>query len=350
MAELQAVATAPGFVYRNGGLHFPGLGLWMDPSKPVRTGEWSVVTHAHADHTARHGAVLLTEPTRRLMRARVPGRRIEHVLDYSRVLRSGDLGEPAARAPFTLSFHPAGHILGSAMARVEHEGDSVLYTGDFKLRPGLSSERCEPVAARTLVMETTYGRPRYRFPPTAAVLEDIVRFCTTTLEQGATPVLLAYSLGKTQEVLSALCDPVLPIQLHPKAAEMTRIYADLGHRFPAWTPLDPETVRGHVVITPTLRPLLAEPGRTGPLRIASLSGWALDSRRASDPSGGQAHRRFPLSDHADFEDLLEFVRQVNPQRVFTLHGFAADFARVLRRQGVEARALSEDDRQLDLAL
>lgn len=346
---------APGFLYRNGGLHFPGLGLWMDPSRPVRSGEWSVVTHAHADHTARHEAVILTEPTRRLMQARLPGRRIEQILGYNDLLRSEDLGEPAAKAPFTISLHPSGHILGSAMVRVEHEGDSVLFTGDFKLRPGLSSERCEPVTAETLVMETTYGRPRYRFPPTEGVQQDIRRFCTESLDCGMTPVLLAYSLGKTQEVLAALAGCGLPIRLHPSAASMTRIYAEFGARFPDWRPWDPDSVQGQVVITPTLRPLLAAPGGTPEtLRIASISGWALDARR---PGGSQAdfphsgvHRRFPLSDHADFDDLWEFVKRVNPRRVFTVHGFAADFARFLRRQGLEARALSEDDRQLDLAL
>ena len=181
-----------------------------------------MVTHAHADHTARHAAVILTEPTRRLMQARLPGQRTERVLDYGDILRSEDLREPAARGPFSVSLHPSGHILGSAMARVAYEGDSVLYTGDFKLRPGLSSERCEPVTAQTLVMETTYGRPRYRFPPTHDVLQDIRRFCTESLECRMTPVLLAYSLGKTQEVLAALAGCGLPIRLHPSAAAMTR--------------------------------------------------------------------------------------------------------------------------------
>ncbi len=327
----------------------------MDPSKPVRSGEWSVVTHAHADHTARHAAVILTEPTRRLMQARLPGQRTERVLDYGDILRSEDLGEPAARGPFSVSLHPSGHILDSAMARVAYEGDSVLYTGDFKLRPGLSSERCEPVTAQTLVMETTYGRPRYRFPPTHDVLQDIRRFCTESLECRMTPVLLAYSLGKTQEVLAALAGCGLPIRLHPSAAAMTRIYAEFGRSFPDWSPWDPDSIQGHVIITPTLRPLLAEPGRMREgLRVASISGWALDSRRPAGPrddsTQGGVHRRFPLSDHADFDDLLEFVTRVQPRRVFTLHGFAADFARFLRRQGLEAQALSEDDRQLDLAL
>ena len=334
------------FVYRDGGLHFPGLGLWMDPHRPVRSGEWVIVSHAHADHTARHSAVILTEPTRRLMRSRVPGNRLEQVLGFGQALEHHGLDPSAGGAPFRLTLHPAGHVLGSAMARLEADGDSLLYTGDFKLRPGRSCERCEPVQARTLIMETTYGRPRYVFPPTDEVVAAVIRFCRESIESGATPVLLAYSLGKGQEILAALQDSDLPIQLHPSSARMTGIYEELGYRFPRWSPMDPETARGHVVITPSARPLLAAQPRLGPLRIASISGWALDGRRNTAQESGH---RFALSDHADFPDLLRFVEAVRPERVFTLHGFAAEFARHLRRRGIEALALGEAN-QLELAL
>lgn len=340
------MASPLDFTYREGGLHFPELGLWMDPHRPIRSGEWVFVSHAHADHTARHSAVILTEATRRLMRSRIPGERTEHVVGFGQPLNSGDLPTASAIPPYRLSLHPAGHVLGSAMARVEVGEDSLLYTGDFKLRAGRSCERCEPVQARTLVMETTYGRPRYVFPSTDEVIASVIRFCRESIEAGGTPVLLAYSLGKGQEILASLLDTDLPIQLHPSSARMTEVYEELGGRFPRWSPLDPETARGHVVITPTARPLLAAQPAVGPLRIASLSGWALDGRRNSAVGNQQ---RFALSDHADFPDLLRFVEAVRPQRVFTLHGFASEFARHLRRQGIEAFALSEDD-QLELAL
>jgi Cft2 family RNA processing exonuclease len=232
------------------------------------------------------------------------------------------------------------------MARLEADGDSLLYTGDFKLRPGRSSEHCQPVQARTLIMETTYGRPRYVFPPTEEVVAAVIRFCRESIEGGAVPVLLAYSLGKGQEILASLMDSDLPIQLHPSSARMTGIYEALGQRFPRWSPWDPETARGHVIITPSARPLLAARPILGPLRIASLSGWALDGRRNAVP---ETSFRFPLSDHADFPDLLRFVEAVRPEKVFTLHGFAADFARHLRRRGIDALAISEAD-QLELAL
>lgn len=154
------------------------------------------------------------------------------MLEFNECLHHSDLESSTTQTPFSLSLHPAGHVLGSAMARLEVHGDSLLYTGDFKLREGQSSERCEPVHARTLVMETTYGRPRYIFPPTEEVLESVLHFCRTSLDDGLTPVLISYSLGKAQEILISLLKANLPIQLHPSSARMAEIYADLGYQFP----------------------------------------------------------------------------------------------------------------------
>src|SRR6185369_15062669 len=148
----------------------------------------------HSDHTAEHREVILSEPTARLMQARLPGERREHVLRFGERRSFG-----TGRCEFHLTLLPAGHIFGSAMALVEHGNESLLYTGDFKLRPGLSAEKCQPVHADALVMETTFGRRHYVFPPTDSVLQGILRFCRESLDNDETPVLLGYSLGKSQE-------------------------------------------------------------------------------------------------------------------------------------------------------
>src|SRR6185436_6500394 len=106
--------------------------------------------------------------------------------------------------PFQITALPAGHICGSAMALIETEGESLLYTGDFKLRPGLAAELCEPRPADILIMETTFGRPRYRIPAATSVWQQVHQFCRDTIAAGATPVLLGYSLGKSQEILRGL--------------------------------------------------------------------------------------------------------------------------------------------------
>ena len=128
------------FRYVRGGLHFAGLGLWLDAHERVGPDELAFVSHAHSDHTAPHARVLATPATRRLMDARIGGRR-EHLEVPFGVRRDGaSLGLRDPDAAVTL--FPAGHILGSAMARVEAGGSSLLYTGDFKVRPSLAAEAC----------------------------------------------------------------------------------------------------------------------------------------------------------------------------------------------------------------
>ena len=329
------------FQYLSGGVILPQLGLWLDPQERQVGPGRVFVSHAHSDHSGRHREVILTEPTARLMQARLGGRRIEQVPPFG---ERREFAHEGAR--FHLTLLPAGHILGSAMAFIEAGGESLLYTGDFKLRPGLTAETCAPHQADILIMETTFGRPKYVFPPAAEVLRDVIGFCREALDDGVTPVLLAYSLGKSQELLRGLAGTGLPLLLHDKAHQLTEIYEQFGYQFPAFARLTENAPGGQVVIGP---PQLARStllARLGRLRTAILTGWAMDSgcrfRSGTDAA-------FAFSDHADFNELIEFVRQVAPRRVFTLHGFAADFARTLRRLGFDAQALSESE-QLELAL
>ena len=275
------------------------------------------------------------------MQARIGGTRVEHVLPW-RERREFDDGGPR----YAVTLLPAGHIFGSAMSLIEADGASVLYTGDFKLRKGLSAEPCEPRAADILIMETTYGRPEYRFPPTDAVMKGVIRFCREALDNDEVPVLLGYSLGKSQELLCGLGDAGLPIMLHGTVFKMTQIYEQFGQCFPKYEPYEPEQTSGKVLLCPPSVVNSAMLRNLGKHRTAVLTGWAVDLNCKYQY---RADAAFPISDHADFPDLIDFVKQVNPKRVLTLHGFAADFAQTLRELGYDAQALSEDE-QMTLGL
>jgi DNA ligase-1 len=195
-------------------------------------------------------------------------------------------------------------------------------------------------------METTYGRPQYQFPSTADVMKGIIRFCRESLDNDETPVLLGYSLGKSQELLCGLGEANLPIMLHGTVFKLSRIYEQFGQCFPPYEKYDSGTARGKVLLCPPSvagSALLRNLGRT---RLAVLTGWAVDPNCRFRY---QAHAAFPLSDHADYPDLIEFVRRVSPKKVYTLHGFAAQFAQTLRDLGYDAQPLSEED-QLSLPL
>ncbi len=328
------------FRYARGGISLPDLNLWLDAHNARRAPERVFVSHAHADHIARHEEVLVSAPTARFIDARLGGKRRVRVLPWFKPLalegtdRDGEI-----------TLLPAGHILGSAMAWIRREETSLLYTGDFKLRAGAAAERCSPRKADVLIMETTFGRPAYEFPPEEEVFAGIREFCAEALASNETPVLLGYSLGKSQEILLGLSGSDLPISLHPQVLKIVEIYAALGTRFPDYQRFDPDTAKGRVVLSPPNADLGAFHSvyRT---RTAIVTGWAVD------PSARYRHgvdAAFALSDHSGFKELLEFVDQVSPRKVYTLHGFAADFAQTLRERGFDAQALSEPE-QLGLLL
>jgi DNA ligase 1 len=319
---------------RGGSIYLPQIDLWLDAHRPTDT---SFVSHAHFDHLATHRRIITSAGTARLMATRLPGEREEIVEPFR---------QPFAFADAELTLFPAGHIFGSAMLLAAREGESLLYTGDFKLRPGRSAERCEPPLADVVIMETTFGLPRYVFPPTGLVLAAIIKFCRQTLEDGEVPVLFGYSLGKSQEILSSLAEAALPIMLHPQTAKMTRIYEELGQTFPAYRPFALTDVAGHVVVCPPQANQSAWLRKIKPRRTAAITGWA------NDPAAiyrYQCDAAFPLSDHADYADLLKFVELVQPKRVYTVHGYVEEFARTLRDRGIEAWALGVDN-QLEISM
>ncbi len=316
------------------GLYLPQIDWWLDAPRPTAR---SFVSHAHFDHMARHQLTLCTEATARLMHARQPARRELLTQPFG---RSFELA-PGCQATFL----PAGHIAGSAQLLLESEHGRLLYSGDFKLRPGRAAEPCVVPRADVLIMETTFGLPKYRLPPAEETIAAMVRFCRETLAAGAVPVLLGYSLGKAQEILACLAGAELPVMLHPEILRLTRLCEQLGFSFPAYRDFDPLAAPGHVVIAPP-QSSKAWLARLAPRRTAMLTGWALDAATKYQTGCDAA---FPLSDHADFPELLEFVERAQPRRVITVHGFAAEFAQTLRSRGLDAWAIGKEN-QLEFGL
>jgi DNA ligase-1 len=316
------------------GVYLPEENIWLDPWDPK---SFAFVSHAHSDHIASHEEIIVSERTARLLQARLPGERREHVLPF---------GQATEVRGLRVTLLPAGHIFGSAQLFLEAHSGALLYTGDFKLRPGRSAEAAEWKQSETLIMETTYGLPRYRFPPTDLVVQQIVAFCREALEEGATPVLLGYSLGKAQEILCSLAEADLRPMLHGSVYRISRIYERFGQSFCEYERYDPNSVAGRVLICPPSVNRSRMIQRLTNKRVAMISGWAVEPIAIYRY---QVVAAFPLSDHADYDDLLRYVELVQPRRVLTLHGFAAEFARDLRDRGIEAWALAEQS-QLEFSL
>ncbi len=303
------------------GVHWIGTDIFVDSRRGRDRG---IVTHAHRDHVGRHKRWVASPATAALC---------------ARRFRADDLEVHPFHAPWhadgaRVTLLPAGHILGSSMVLVERAGTRVLYTGDFRLEPSATAEACAPVRADVLVMECTFGDPRYRFPDRLEVLDQLCDFVEETLAGDAVPILLAYSLGKTQEVARLLGQRDIRVWLPEPAWSMLEVYREFGVEFPGCEPFDMTPLGNGVLILPpgpSSRDLARAFRRR---RTAAVTGWALDRWRLP-----RCDAAFPISDHADFDELLELIRRVSPRKIYTLHG-PDRFAQRLRALGHDAEPAS----------
>lgn len=307
------------------GIYLPEIDLWLDPQIPRPV---AVVSHAHADHIQSHELTLATAATGALMRHRLGQRSLCRPLPF---------GRRTEFSGYALTLYPAGHVLGSAQVLVEAGGQRLLYSGDFKLKPGRSMEAAEVPEADVLIMETTFGKPGYVFPSAGEVMSQIRGWIQGAWQDGLVPILFGYALGKSQELLAHLENLDGEILLERHVFALVKLYEELGVQFPPYQlfvpGMEPE---GCVLLCPPGSRRSHDIAAIRNRRSAYLSGWALD-RGAAWRFG--TNTCFPLSDHADYPDLIEYVRRTGARVIYTLHGFADEFATDLRLRGYDARPL-----------
>lgn len=319
------------------GLYLPEIDFWLDP---LDEKESAFVSHAHADHFSRHTNALCSTVTAALLRKRfnMADGRLEAV----------GFGTTVEKDGFRMRMLPAGHIVGSAMLHVtrKKDGATLLYTGDFKVRRGRTTEAVSFLQADTLIMETTFGLPHLTFPGAMEVDASVLRFVTDAFADGEVPILFGYSLGKAQEAIALLAENDIPVLSHTKVAEMTEVCRSVGVNLPEPILFEGFARAGHVIVAPPnsvnskiMRGLKNK-------RSAMLTGWALQ------PGSLYRYRVdhvLPMSDHADYPGLMECVTRVRPKRVLTVHGYTREFASILREKGIEAWSATGGD-QLELSL
>lgn len=307
------------------GIHCPEGGFHIDPWRPVPR---ALITHGHADHSRPGmGAYLATEGAAPVMRHRLGDVTLDTIA----------YGERRAIGSVTVSFHPAGHVPGSAQIRVERGGEVWVVSGDYKTTHDGLSEPFEPLRCHAFVTESTFGLPVFEWRPQAEVAEAVNAWWRANAAEGRPSVLGAYALGKAQRVLASVDPSIGPILTHGAIENTNAVLRAQGYRLPPTIRVTAATkAREHpgalVMATPSAMGgawMRRFPGAG----TAFASGWmalrGVRRRRAAD-------RGFVMSDHADWPGLNAAVEATGAERVFVTHGYTAIFARWLRERGLDA--------------
>jgi putative mRNA 3-end processing factor len=304
--------------------------FYVDPWRPVNQ---AVITHWHSDHACRGcRRYLAVEDGSAVAHLRLGGEVDIQTLPY---------GESVLVNGVRVSLHPAGHILGSAQVRLEHKGRVWVVTGDVKIDTDPTCAAFESIPCDTLVTESTFGLPIFKWQPQRVIFEGINHWWSGNRAEGKTSVVFAYALGKAQRILAGLDSSVGPILTHGAVENMNHCYRRAGINLPPTRHVaeigSRKQFAGALVVAP---PSADQPGWTRRFPDASrafASGWMLirghRRRRSVD-------RGFALSDHTDWNGLLRIIKNSGAEDIWVTHGYVSELVRYLREVGLNAQAMT----------
>ncbi|HZG01387.1 MAG TPA: ligase-associated DNA damage response exonuclease [Chitinophagales bacterium] len=314
------------------GIFCEQAGIYIDPWKPVHQ---AVITHAHSDH-ARWGMknYLAHKDSEPILRLRL-GEKIS--------LQTVGYNEPVFINGVKLSFHPAGHVPGSAQVRLEYKGEVNVVSGDYKTEYDGLSTAFEPVKCNVFVTESTFGLPIYRWQSQREIFDEINAWWKQNQAEGFTSVLYGYSLGKAQRIIHNVDHNIGRIFTHGGVESTNRAFRrfdiDIHETTLVNSDVHKDEYKGNLVIAPPSAMNSTWLKRFLPYREAVCSGWMAlrGARRRRNVAKG-----FALSDHADWPGLNDAVAATGAEKVFVTHGYSDIFAQWLREQGLDAEPITTE--------
>jgi putative mRNA 3-end processing factor len=320
------MSREPLFKLSDAGLFCPKGAFYVDPWAPVAT---AVITHAHADHAVKGSNRYITaEPGRRVLWSRMG----QHAK-----IQGLAFGESFDLNGVKVSLHPAGHILGSAQVRAEYQGEIWVISGDYKVAPDSTCASFEPIRCHTFVTESTFAQPVFHWEPQHATLEKLHAWWRENQAKGHASFVYAYVLGKAQRLLAGLDQSIGPVFVHRDIESMNTLYRESGVALPtARTPNAGMTVQeweSSLILQPPAGRWAQGFPHLGHFSSGFASGWmvlpdACHSRRVN--------AGFPLSDHADHNELLSAIAATGAERVLVTHGYIDEFVKELKSLGYDA--------------
>lgn len=311
------------------GLYCPQADVFIDPTGRV---DRAVITHGHADHARPgHQRYLCTVDAAPVIKFRLTSNINIQTLPYGASVNINGV---------KISFHPAGHIIGSAQVRLEYKGETWVVSGDYKLGSDGISAPFEPVHCHTFITESTFGMPIYQWKEQAFLMNEINDWWKKNQQNGIVSVIQAYSLGKAQRIIRNIDNTIGTIITHPSVESTNAVLRQQGINMAETSELNSKITKqqllsGLIIAPPgTVENLLKSKGYT--VSVAAASGWmAIQKYRQR----GGIDKGFVLSDHADWNELNKAVKDCKAERVLVTHGYEDIFSKWLNEQGIEAHSL-----------
>ncbi|GBF49857.1 putative exonuclease [Leptospira ryugenii] len=304
------------------GIYCEAGNFFIDPQLAV---ERALITHAHSDHARRGSKYYLCHmDTIPLLRERLGNKLQIEGIPYGKQIRLGDA---------KVSFHPAGHILGSSQIRIETKAGVWVVSGDYKLQTDPTCQAFEPVRCDVFVTESTFGLPIYHWEEEEVISQRINQLWLDCIAEQKTMLVLAYSLGKTQRVLAGLSESLGNIYLEDPGYRITKIYQDKGILFPKHSPLSELRTKESspfLICTPQTD-LRRYAQHLGDIKSYFASGWL-----RSDTNNPFSRDKIIMSDHADWNGLLQAIRSTQAEKVLVMHGFCEPLVSYLQTLGIQA--------------
>lgn len=311
------------------GLYCPLANIYIDPYGKV---DKAIITHGHADHARpNHGAYMCSSSAKPVIQFRLSG---------NAAIQGVNFGEKININGVQFSFHPAGHILGSAQIRIEYKGEVWVVSGDYKTEDDGFCELFEPVKCHTFITESTFALPIFDWKPQVEIFEEINSWWKSNKEQGITSLISAYSLGKAQRIIQNLDQNIGKIYCNAAIEKTNNVIRNQGKQLNNTYLLEKnvniEELRGQMVmVTPNLMGTHTI-RKLKPFTTASSSGWMQLQKRNF---GGEIDKGFVLSDHADWKGLLWAIKQTGASNVLVTHGYTTTFAKYLNEIGYNASTI-----------
>lgn len=312
--------------------------FYLDPWFPV---DYAIISHGHADHARWGNKHYLCHNDSKAI--------LKHRIGQDISIESMGYNEPKMINGVQVSFHPAGHIIGSAQIRLEHKGYVIVFSGDYKTQPDFISVPFEPVKCNEFITESTFGLPIYKWKSELDLQAELQNWVLQNQQNNRTSVFIGYSLGKAQRIMK-LIEGVDDVFVHSAINNLNNAISDSGIIIPETTLIKPDfdkkDIQNKIVILPPALLGSKMLKRIPNAATAICSGWMhiRGNRRWKGVDAG-----FAVSDHADWDGLLEAVKATEAEKVYVTHGSQAVFSKYLNEIGIEAHELKTEYGEDELA-